>query len=379
MICEALHGLQCSIPRHRLKRNYATFVSSCHSFLFIETRIRRPTACHPPQHIPPSPQHGFHSLGCRNGPTFPVPRRFSSQPQEVSSTKERDPIVTDEGIILHQADPSDNDGQGLVWGSVLWPSGVSLSKYLHYRYSSNAAATINYSPLRVLELGCGTGIVGLTLAKCLPTSQVSLTDSESALWPLLRKNIDCNVVPNTITSSVGGGSASSLSTTTDKEEKEQKRVVIHGLDWRDPSTFLPARNFDLIVAADVLYSGMDKLFARALASHLTCGDNEALVACPFRKDSPLEGFFGACHRLGLKVERLEDEEGRATGAHFGTNPFEAYATGVFVPLKESSNLVQVTVSPSFAEGNEQNVQIFRVYRSEGRPEDAIQIRRVSRI
>jgi len=228
-------------------------------------------------------------------------------------------------------------------------------------------------------LGCGTGIVGLTLAKCLPTSQVSLTDSESALWPLLRKNIDCNIVPNTTTiSAVGGSSRTSLLSEEKREEK--RRVVIHGLDWRDPSTFLPPQDFDLIVAADVLYSGMDKLFARALASQLVCDHNEALVACPFRKDSPLRGFFDACHRLGLKVERLEDKEGRATGAHFGVDPFQAYASSEFFPLGEESNTMeQVTVSPRFTTGNEQNVQIFRIYRSEGRPEDAIQIRRVSRI
>lgn len=337
------------ISQHRRKRSFATFVSGGYcNISSIQPRTRHL------QHEQFSPQH-------------PIPRvsiqRFSSQDKGKIG---RDQIITDEGIILHQADPSKSDGQGLVWGSVLWPSGVSLAKYLHYRYSEKAGSS-RQEPLRVLELGCGTGIVGLTLAKCLPTSQISLTDSESALWPLLRKNIDCNIAPNSTT--IDG----SISLSSD-----EKRVVIHGLDWRDPSTFLPAQDFDLVVAADVLYAGMDKLFARALASHLLCGQNDALVACPFRKDSPLEGFFGACHRLGLKLDRLEDEDGRASGAHFGRDPFQAYDSTRFVPLEESK-MEQITVSPSFAAGNDQNVQIFRIRRVEGEPQDAIQIRRVSRI
>lgn len=204
--------------------------------------------------------------------------------------------------------------------------------------------------MSVLELGCGTGIVGLTLAKCLPTTaQVTLTDSESALWPLLHQNIHANFVKN---------------------------VRIANLDWRDTSTFLSADNFDLIVAADVLYAGMDKLFARALASHLL--DNDSLVACPFRQDSPLVGFFGACHRLGLAVERLEDDDGNASGAHFGRDAFEAYRNSQFVALTES-NMEHVTESPTFAPGNDQKVQIFRIYRVKGEPEDAIRIKRVNRI
>ncbi|CAJ1937271.1 unnamed protein product [Cylindrotheca closterium] len=375
---KTIHILRCSIARRPLKRrSHATFASGHHRS--IQPTPPRP----PPQQTtrPPKNDHVFPNIERRNCSTVSTLRGFSSQRSE-TSTKEREPIVTDEGVILHQADPSDNDGQGLVWGSVLWPSGVSLSKYLYYRYSNDATITKNGDscrPLRVLELGCGTGIVGLTLAKGLPPtviSRVSLTDSESALWSLLRKNIDCNVVPNAIST---GGATSSSSSSLRHDQQKEKRVVIHGLDWRDPSTFLPARDFDLVVAADVLYSGMDKLFARALASHLARDHNEAFVACPFRKDSPLEGFFGACHRLGLNVERLEDKEGRATGAHFGMDAFQVFSSNEFVPLEESSNMEHVTASPSFAPENEQSVQIFRIYRSKGRPEDAIRIRRASRI
>lgn len=271
-----------------------------------------------------------------------------------SDKLERDPIITDEGIVLHQSDPSKSNGHGLVWGSVLWPSGVSLSKYLVNRHSNPARKE---TPTRILELGCGTGIVGLTLAKILPQSQVTLTDSETTLWPLLRKNISANF---------------------SEMRLNEERVSIHGLDWRDTSTFLPPAEFDLIVASDVLYSGMDKLFARALASHLSVSSNEALIACPFRKDSPLAGFFGACHRLGLELERLEDGRGRAVGAHFGVDPKHAFSDSRFVPINES-DWDHIVDSPLFVPGNQRDVQIFRIRRVQGTPEQALHIRRASRI
>eukprot|EP00980_Cylindrotheca_fusiformis_P000251 scaffold54_cov110-Cylindrotheca_fusiformis.AAC.9 len=312
-------------------------------------------------------------------------KNFSSHKSMVDDKLERHPIVTDEGIVLYQANPSANssDHHGLVWGSVLWPSGISLSKYVVHRYSNNTNTNKilpNKNKKRILELGCGTGIVGLTLVKQLPECSVTLTDAETKLWPLLRRNIEAN----------------NLTTSTTEEDDSiitrhqmKRRVTIHELDWRDPSTFLPPNDFDLIVAADVLYSGMDKLFARALASHLVVSNNnnndnncnEAWVACPFRTDSPLSGFFTACSRLGLEMQRLEDDQGRAVGADLGVDPATAFSNSQFVPINKEQQQQQhsVTVNPEFGPGNERKVQIFRIRRITGTPEEAIRIRRVSRI
>jgi len=329
--------------------------------------------------------------------------------------------VTDEGVVVHESDPSASSetGLGLVWGSVLWPSGIALAKYLVHRLEQqqahqNLSFNDNWYPpqkqyqcnqsckqdiarnrLRVLELGCGTGISGLTVAKLFPnTTHVTLTDSEPALWPILRQSIESNGV--------------------------QKHTTIHGLDWRDPSTFLRPQSrattakcndnlFDLVIAADVLYSGMDKLFARALASHLPsreeilelqqqkptngtnpmakafgnyANDPEALVAIPFRKDSPLQGFLDVCGRLGLALERLEDEEGRAAGAFTGTDYWNAYAKSFFVPVpapQDASTTMRIAMQPTFSPHNQKHIQIFRITRIAGRAQDAASIRRVSRI
>lgn len=278
-------------------------------------------------------------------------RRFHSQSTQT--------VTTDEGVVIHTSDPSSSgDGLGLVWGSVLWPSGIALAKYLHYVYINHDRsedASMIASASSILELGCGTGVVGLTCAKYTKTNAaITLTDSEPALWPLLRQSIQDNDVPN------------------------NDKIAIHGLDWRDPTTFLTSsEKHDLVVAADVLYSGMDKLFARALASHIHSMHTIALVASPFRKDSPLKGFLEAAQKLGLQVERLQDENGQAAGAYTGVTASQAYQDTRFVKLQEEWDMV--CRNPTFTEVNEKQVQIFRVTRVSGTPEEAASIRRVSRI
>ncbi|KAG7337709.1 methyltransferase-16 family protein [Nitzschia inconspicua] len=284
-------------------------------------------------------------------------------------------ITTDEGVIIHERSTGSNrvatgGHQGFVWGSVLWPSGVSLAKYLAWKGPAYVQ-----SKARVLELGSGTGIVGLTAAK-IGAPSVTLTDNESELWSTMRRNIESNGF-------------------------SEKQVRIHGLDWRDPSTFLcPPADFsykqlgirspsyeypDLVLAADVLYSGMDKLFARVLSSHLaseeTAGEKlpEALLACPFRKDSPLEGFFEVSMRLGLTFERLEDDQGCAVGGFHGITPSNIFSSSEFVPLVSDRQRKAIANDPTFSSYNTKNIQIFRVQRVGKTAEESFHVKRVSRL
>ena len=309
--------------------------------------------------------------------------------------------VNVDGVIIHQGETSSSQDLGLVWGNVLWPSGVSLSKYLRWKGPSYLQSKHNGGS--VLELGCGTGLVGLTAWK-LGSRNVTLTDSEPALWPTIRQNIEANC---------------SKHDDDDDDEREnvnisiQRTIGIHCLDWRDPSTFLltstktsNGRNirqpFDLILAADVLYSGMDKLFARALAAHLPSREEligttleptklilhdtseqvhlpYALVACPFREDSPLIGFFQAASRLGLGFERLQNQSGEAVGGYHEIDADDIYEGSFFVSLESSETQQKVANAPSFSLHNIKKVQIFRIRRLHGSAESASKIRRVSRI
>ena len=338
---------------------------------------------------------------CQPQKRVDVPRQWCSMSSVTTSATTSHPqhyqkIITEEGVVLFQADAesmTSGSGQGLVWGSRLWPSGISLAKYLA---ANEQQASRKYR--HVLELGCGTGLVGLTAAKLGICQRVTLTDFESSLFPLLRQSIEANGL-DLIKS---GDSESYIGSGT---RNQSTRIKLHGLDWRDPSTFFmpPCPHYDeavdLVVAADVLYNGMDKLFARALASHLLSREElrqqqdqaqqqqqtrkagiHALLACPFRTDSPLATFFQTCERLGLAFERLQDEAGNAAGAAAGLDPASvAFTNTYFVPLDTNEQRQTVATRPTFSSQNANKVQIFRVRRVEGTAESSASIRRVSRL
>ena len=107
---------------------------------------------------------------------------------------------------------------GTLLGSIVWPGGRYLAQYLHHMHtalptllpsqSASSAPPARVCPhfslphsflrgKRVIELGSGTGIVGIIAARCNPSTLV-LTDLP-ALIPLLTTNIQSNTQPTTPT------------------------------------------------------------------------------------------------------------------------------------------------------------------------------------
>ncbi|KAJ1965813.1 Protein-lysine N-methyltransferase efm6 [Dipsacomyces acuminosporus] len=73
-------------------------------------------------------------------------------------------------------------------GSTIWDAGLVLAKYLEHQ---TALGKLDLAGKTVLELGSGTGIVGLALAKIQPKAAVTLSDKQELL-PLLQRNIELN-------------------------------------------------------------------------------------------------------------------------------------------------------------------------------------------
>ncbi len=88
---------------------------------------------------------------------------------------------------------------------------------------------------RVLELGSGTGIVGITLA-CLG-ADVTLTDI-AAIMLHTKNNIQCN---------------------QQLIQSGQGKAAEAALDWNSPSSSqsLLAKQYDLLVGADLIYAAKD--------------------------------------------------------------------------------------------------------------------------
>lgn len=88
----------------------------------------------------------------------------------------------------------------------------------------------SHRKLNVLELGCGCGTVGITLAQAIPNSEVLLTDLSEA-----EAIINTNIAA--IVSAPGS------------------KAVFEMLDWeKDVPSTIQRRRFDVIVVADCIYN-----------------------------------------------------------------------------------------------------------------------------
>lgn len=205
----------------------------------------------------------------------------------------------------------------------MWDGGVALARFCNWWYEScSLADTV------VLELGAGTGVLGLTLGSF--GARVTMTDIDSKLVRLMDYNISQNALDGTMRAC--------------------------RLDWNDSSTYLSQVKFDLIVAADVLFYGDgDRVLANALDSHVLPGRTEVLFC--FNNVSPTGGlqFFSALSSRGYKIERLENREGMPVGG--GVDDLHAtFHDSLFVKLPDGRFL------EAMKKGSESRgcIQIFRL-------------------
>lgn len=177
-----------------------------------------------------------------------------------------------------------NSGEGT--GHTVWDGAVMLAKHLEARYPSLAGK-------RVLEVGCGPGLAGMTAA-ALGADEVILTDLPYAL-----ENVRAAVTRNAL--AFRGG-----------------RVTVGVLDWLRPDTcdIAGVRDADLIVASDVVWvSELIEPLVATLA-HLSAPSARTagappptvLIAHQTRSTSGDAAFFAALARSGFLVAEVPREE-----------------------------------------------------------------------
>jgi SAM-dependent methyltransferase len=126
---------------------------------------------------------------------------------------------------------------------------------------------------RVFELGAGTGLVSLTLAKLLPElaidgADLTATDYHPAVLENCKANIATNFGPS-------GGVRSPLNTML--------------LDWSRPHLSLYS-TVDLLVASDVVYAPEHAALLRDCAAHILKPDGVFWLMATVRQNGKFEGF-----------------------------------------------------------------------------------------
>lgn len=181
-------------------------------------------------------------------------------------------LPTGRALTIHsEADiPLEQSSHELRTGGSVWQAGEVLARLL---VSPEYAALV--AGRRVLDLGCGTGIVGLAAA-ALGAEEVCLTDAGPLA--LAEHNLRANVL-----------------------EVAGTRVSATELSFGDPRQIAALRRdgpFDLIVAADTLFEHGHSLAYADSAQRLLA---DTIIALSSRSTTVLIASPNEVRRLGLHV------------------------------------------------------------------------------
>ena len=175
-------------------------------------------------------------------------------------------------------------------GLKTWASSFLLAKRLR---TLRGGMPKLHSDARILELGAGTGLVGLAAAAVFKT-RVVLTDLPEIV-PNLQRNAAANL---DVVAAYGGDIEASI------------------LDWSKPEEFAldsKPRSFPLILAADPIYSpDHPRLLVQAIDQHLSRSKSaRAVIELPLREAYVHErrDLRARMHGIGLKVLAEGDEVG----------------------------------------------------------------------
>ncbi|WVR08455.1 hypothetical protein IAU60_005510 [Kwoniella sp. DSM 27419] len=155
-------------------------------------------------------------------------------------------------------------------GGIAWPAGEVLSRYIAYRHAHDPSKLRNK---KVVELGSGTGLVGIVAGMLEPTAEVWATDQD-VLLDLMEVNAELNLH----SSECPGG---------------KRNVHIAELSWgEDISASIPAEETDLVLAADCVYfEPAFPLLVRTLCDLAPIGKDIEILFCWKKRRKADKRFF----------------------------------------------------------------------------------------
>jgi len=171
-----------------------------------------------------------------------------------------------------------HSSQQEISGRQVWCGSLLLTEFLldtFFDCDSNVKTISNHSFLhekRVLELGSGTGIVGMSVATCFSTNCVALTDGDEEAVDLLIQNLQnkSNLCDGTNINSKGLSRVKGTNLLWGSDaDVEEKFCNWCRSEW--PSTWTQDESiaFDILLAGDVLYkSQLPTLFFSTVKKYM---------------------------------------------------------------------------------------------------------------
>ncbi|KII93153.1 hypothetical protein PLICRDRAFT_381942 [Plicaturopsis crispa FD-325 SS-3] len=200
---------------------------------------------------------------------------------------DNEPPVT---VELNDAPLSQTDHTSV--GLQSWAASIILAT----RLCASPASASAFRARRVLELGAGTGLLSIAAAK-LGAASVVATDYHADVLANLRRNVSAP--------------ANACATPID----------VCALDWEAPGAFGGGGEFDVLLAADVIYDPLHAVWIKACVERFLRRSPESVfwLAIPVRETGRHGGLAGTVdavfgvRREGGLVIRSRDEVGRIDG------------------------------------------------------------------
>ncbi|KAG0348687.1 hypothetical protein BG004_004509 [Podila humilis] len=174
-------------------------------------------------------------------------------------------------------------------------------------------------PIRIVELGAGTGYVGIALAKRLrPSASLVLTDLEEVM-PLLEKNVRDAFhwrVANYISTTTIASTSSVPTARVSEQQQACAKLKVEPLAWGNSShaaKILSQGRVDYIVASDLVY--FPELYPPLLQTLIEISDLETRIIFGYKdreqwKETPFWEQFGRF----FEIEVVRIEKTRSTTA-----------------------------------------------------------------
>ena len=181
-------------------------------------------------------------------------------------------------------------------GGYVWDAGYILGDHVIAREDEWRGSAAASSRPRVLELGAGTGVVGLMLAKAVECDVVA-TDLPELLGLMER-----NVSRNFSDPSDGVGLITA-------DSRAKGSIEARVLRWGDERDYAGAP-YDVILGADIVTSIYDPVALARTVHALSGPGTKVYISGKTRLDKPHEVFDGEMRRLFERVERIDNPSSR---------------------------------------------------------------------